>query len=93
MQKTSYEIINSILRTEKGTNLESDRKYIFSVDINSTKIQIKKAIEEIYKVNVENVNCMIMPCKPKRVRMQLGRTQLRKKAVVTLKKGQKIETT
>jgi large subunit ribosomal protein L23 len=87
----SYDIIKTILRTEKGTFLEPQRQYCFHVARGATKIAIKRAVEEIYNVKVHDVNTVIMPGKKKRVRYQLGRTPDWKKAIVTLKEGQKIE--
>lgn len=89
----SYDIIKTLLRTEKGTTLEPNRQYLFHVDRRATKIDIKRAVEEIYNVKVENVNTVIVAGKKKRVRYQLGYTSDWKKAVVTLKEGSKIETT
>lgn len=90
---TSYDIIKSIIRTEKSTRYEPQRKYLFLVDRSSNKIQIKRAVEEIYKVKVCAVNTLVSSGKLKRVRYQLGRTPDVKKAIVTLKEGQKIEVT
>jgi large subunit ribosomal protein L23 len=89
----SYDVIKAIIRTEKSTLYEPEGKYLFLVDKTSNKIQIKRAVEEIYKVKVKDVNTFISSGKLKRVRYQLGRTPDLKKAVVTLKAGQKIETT
>jgi large subunit ribosomal protein L23 len=80
------------LRTEKATAYEPQGKYLFLVDKSSGKIQIKRAVEELYKVKVAQVNTFISRGKLKRVRHQLGKTADTKKAVVTLKAGQKIET-
>lgn len=91
--KTSYDIINTIIHTEKGAAAEEDRKYYFAVDFNANKFEIKKAVEELYKVKVDRVHTVIMPAKLKRVRLQLGYTTQWKKAIVTLKEGQKIEIT
>ncbi len=88
---TAHTILNSLLRTEKGVLQSASDKYFFSVKKNANKIQIKKAVEDIYKVKVESVNTQVMPGKLKRVRYQLGRTPDWKKAVVTLKEGQKID--
>ncbi|MBU3959018.1 MAG: 50S ribosomal protein L23 [Candidatus Omnitrophica bacterium] len=89
---SSYSIIKALIRTEKSTNLyEPQAKYLFLVDKVSNKIQIKRAVEEIYKVKVKEVNTLIAPGKLKRVRYQSGRTPDLKKAIVTLKEGQKIE--
>ena len=90
--KSAYEIIKSLLSTEKATNLyEPSFKYLFLVDKSANKYEIKKAIEEIYKVKVKKVNTLITAGKLKRVRYQLGRTPDYKKAIITLEEGQKIE--
>jgi large subunit ribosomal protein L23 len=90
--KSVYEIIKSLLSTEKATNLyEPSFKYLFLVDKSANKYEIKKAIEEIYKVKVKKVNTLITAGKLKRVRYQLGRTPDYKKAIITLEEGQKIE--
>lgn len=89
--KHSTDVIKAILRTEKSTTLyEPLNKYIFLVDKSCNKIQIKEAVEEIYKVEVKQVNTFISSGKLKRVRYQLGKTPDTKKALVTLKEGQKI---
>ncbi len=89
--KTSYDIVKNLLRSEKGTKLESYRKYIFQVAYSAGKIDIKKAVEEIYKVNVQDVNTTINPGKSRMVRREIGYKPDWKKAIVTLKEGQKIE--
>ncbi len=91
MMSESYSVLNTLLRTEKGSSQVEANKYIFSVRKTANKIQIKKAVEDIYKVKVTGVNTQVMPGKLKRVRAQLGRTPDWKKAVVTLKEGQKID--
>jgi len=85
------EVLNTLIHTEKSTVDEANGKYLFWVKIKSTKHQIKKAVQDIYKVNVTKVNTNIFPGKSKRVRQQLGYTPDWKKAVVTLKQGQKID--
>ena len=88
----SYDIIKSPLITEKGKmTLGPQNKYLFEVSNGANKIQIKKAVEEIYKVKVESVNTLISSGKRKRVRYAEGRTPDWKKAVVTLKEGSKID--
>ena len=89
--KLSYDIIKSILHTEKSTFNEPQGKYMFLVDKSANKKQIKKAVEEIYKVSVIDVNTFISGGKLKKVRYQVGKTPDIKKAIVTLKEGQKIE--
>lgn len=90
---TCYDIVKTLVRTEKGTSLEKQRKYFFEVSKKSNKIEIRKAIEEIYNVKVQSVNTANVPGKKKRVRQQVGMTTSWKKATVTLKEGEKIETT
>ncbi|MDD2751801.1 MAG: 50S ribosomal protein L23 [Candidatus Omnitrophica bacterium] len=87
----SYDIVKSILRTEKSTLQEPKGRYLFLVDNKANKIQIKRAVEEAYKVKVKEVNTVIIRGKLKRVRHQLGKTPDVKRAYVTLVEGQKIE--
>lgn len=88
---SSCDIIKAILRTEKSTLYEPKRQYLFLVDKSANKIQIKRAVQELYKVKVKCVNTFISRGKLKRVRQEFGKTADSKKAVVTLKEGQKIE--
>lgn len=88
-----FKIIKYVLRTEKGTSLEPQNKYLFCVDKKANKIQIKDAIEYIYRVKVRAVNTSIVEGKMRRVRYKAGKTSQWKKAVVTLEKGQKINIT
>ncbi len=88
---TSYDVIKNILRTEKSTGIQKARQYMFRVATSATKPEIKKAVEEIYKVKVQAVNVVNMPGKKKRVRMKYGYASDWKKAIVTLKEGSKIE--
>ena len=88
-----YDIIKALVRTEKSTLYEPQSKYLFLVEKRANKIQIKSAVEQIYKVKVQDVNTAIYPGKLKKVRHQLGKTPDFKRAVVTLKEGQKIQTT
>ena len=89
--KESFGILTALLRTEKGVRLAEDHKYLFAVQKDANKIQIKKAVEDAYKVKVTSVNTQIAHGKLKRVRVRQGRTPDWKKAVVTLKEGQKID--
>ena len=91
--KTCYDILKTLVRTEKGTDMEADGKYQFQVAPNATKIEIRQAIEEIYKVKVAGVNTCLVRGKLKRVRQAQGSTTPWKKAIVTLKEGQKIDVT
>lgn len=93
MSFLSHDIIKALLRTEKSSLYEPLRQYLFLVNKAANKIQIKHAVEEIYKVKVKAVNTLVSCGKLKKVRYQLGRTPDFKQAVVTLKEGQKITTT
>jgi large subunit ribosomal protein L23 len=89
----NYIIIKSLLQTEKSTAMLPENKYLFWVDIKANKIEIKKAVESIYNVTVTQVNTHISRGKKKRVRYIEGMTSDRKKAIVQLKQGDKIEVT
>ena len=88
----SHDTIKALLRTEKSTQYEPQGQYLFLVNKTANKIQIKRAVEDIYKVKVKAVNTLISCGKLKKVRYQLGRTPDFKQAIVTLKEGQKITT-
>ncbi len=87
----SSTVIRSLLRTEKGSLQSAENKYLFAVLRSSNKIQIRKAVESMYKVKVSSVNTQVVAGKNKRVRYQVGKTPDWKKAVVTLKQGHKID--
>jgi large subunit ribosomal protein L23 len=89
--KNPHDIVKGLLRTEKGANMMPFNKYMFWVDKAANKIEIGKAVEAIYKVTVSGVNTIRVKGKPKRVRYTMGRTADWKKAIVTLKEGDKID--
>ena len=89
--KDSHVILKTLLRTEKGAVQATENKYLFNVQKDANKIEIKKAVEDIFKVKVQDVNTQVVNGKLKRVRQQLGKTPDWKKAVVTLKEGHKID--
>ncbi len=92
MKYEPHKIIKKPVVSEKSTILiEKDNKYVFEVDTRSNKIQIKQAVEEIFKVSVTKVRTMRVRGKAKRVRFKVGLTPERKKAIVTLKKGDRID--
>ena len=86
-----YDVIREPLITEKGTKQEKQRKYFFRVRRDAKKHEIREAVERLFNVKVAQVNTMVIPGKWKRVRFQPGQTSEWKKAIVTLKEGQKIE--
>lgn len=89
--KNPRDILKKPLITEKSMDLVNENKYTFIVDTKSNKVEIKKAVEELFKVKVEKVNTMKYKGRMTRVRGRLGFTQDYKKAVVTLRQGDKIE--
>ena len=85
----SYDIIKRPIITEQSMDQVADRKYTFEVAKNANKIEIKKAVEEIFKVEVEKVTTMNYDGKPKRQGVFVGKRADWKKAVVKLKEGSK----
>lgn len=77
--------------TEKSTALMEQGKYTFRVPLAATKIQIRQAVEQIFKVKVQAVNTMRYEGKLKRMGRTQGRRSDWKKAVATLKPGEAIE--
>ena len=88
-----YNILKKPLLTEKGTDQkEALNKYLFEVDINANKIQVRDAVEKIFSVKVEKVNTLRVRGKTRRLgRFPEGRKPTWKKAIVTLKAGDRIE--
>jgi large subunit ribosomal protein L23 len=90
--KNLYTIIKKPLFTEKGSALkESQNKILVEVARDANKVEIKKSIEEIFKVKVEKVATINMQGKWKRQGRSLGKRPDKKKAVITLKKGEKLD--
>jgi large subunit ribosomal protein L23 len=88
----SFNIIKKPLITEKATGIkDKENKYVFIVDKNANKNQIKKAVEELFKVTVESVHTIIMQGKIKRIGAYAGMRPDLKKAIVKIKKGQTIK--
>ena len=89
--KLAREIIIKPVVTEKSVDLMQENKYCFKVAKDANKIEIKNAIEEIFKVTVVNVNTVNVHGKMKRMGRTQGLTASWKKAVVTLREGDSIE--
>lgn len=93
--KNPFDVVKTVRVTEKGT-LQSEKlnQYQVVVEKDANKVDIKQAVEKLFKVHVERVNTMHVRGKVRRKRtMQHGRTPSWKKAVVTIKQGEKIELT
>ena len=87
--KTAYDIIIKPIITEQSMEATEEKKYVFQVAMDANKIEIAKAVEEIFKVKVAKVSTVTVKGKPKRVGMHMGTTAKRKKATVTLTKDSK----
>jgi large subunit ribosomal protein L23 len=86
-----YKIIKRPIITEKTTNLKKQNRYVFEVDINATKPQIKQAVEKLFNVDIVEVRTMIMKGKLRRYGRYEGYRPDWKKAIVKLKPGQTIK--
>ncbi|MCJ7507677.1 MAG: 50S ribosomal protein L23 [candidate division Zixibacteria bacterium] len=85
-------IVRMALTTEKSTNLRTEQnKYVFMVDNKANKIEIKKAVEQLFKVKVKRVRTMNVRGKVKRVGRFEGKRPDWKKAIVELQAGETIE--
>jgi len=92
MQRNAYLIVRKPRITEKTTALsEKNNAYTFEVASDANKIEIRHAVEDLFKVKVAKVHTVNVKGKPKRVRANWGRTADWKKAIVTLKEGSKID--
>jgi large subunit ribosomal protein L23 len=89
--KNAYHIVRRALLTEKSTALRGRNKYVFEVDRRADKPEIKRAIEQVFKVTVEDVRTMNVRGKVKRLGRFSGKRPDWKKAVVTLAAGESID--
>jgi len=90
--RTIYDVIKKPLFTEKGMELkEGANKILLEVTPDANKHEIKKAMEEIFKVKVEGISTINTKGKLKRQGKSVGRRSDRKKAIITLKKGEKLD--
>lgn len=88
-------ILRKPIVTEKMTDLSENGKYVFEVDKTANKIQIKKAVEDMYGVNVKSVNTMVYYGKKKtrftKTGVVTGRKSVIKKAIVQVADGEMID--
>jgi len=90
--RTPYDIILKPVISERSMADVQERKYTFKVAVNANKTQVKKAVEEIFDVDVDKVNIMNVNGKLKRMGKNVGMTAASKKAIVTLtEKSKQIE--
>ena len=88
----AFSIIEKPITTEKSTNLQQYNKYCFFVSKQSNSYEIKQAIEMIFKVKVLNVNTSVVRGKGKMFKGNYGFRKDTKKAIVTLKEGNTIDS-
>jgi large subunit ribosomal protein L23 len=86
-----YKVLQRPLITEKNSALQAQGKYAFKVAEDANKEQIKQAVEKAFKVTVTGVNVMTVPGKRRRMRGREITSPSWKKALVSLKPGDKIE--
>ena len=82
--KSIYDIIREPVITEASIRNMQDKKYTFKVPTDASKIEIRKAVEEIFGVQVEKVTTINMKRKTRRVGYHMGKTSAWKKAIVKL---------
>jgi large subunit ribosomal protein L23 len=83
----SFDVIKRPILTEKSNLLASTTSYLFEVDLRATKVDVKSAVEKLFKVKVMSVNTSIRPRKVKRTNSGIGTTSKTKKATVRLSEG------
>lgn len=86
-----YQIIKAPLVSEKSMGMQEHSRYVFIVDRRADKLQIRQAVEKMFKVHVAQVNTVIKRGKKKRIGRSIGRKSNIKKAFVTLKQGETIK--
>ena len=88
----TFEVIRSPLVSEKATFVSQFNYYVFKVSNDSNKLEIKQAVQNLFKVEVKSVNTLIQKGKQKRFRGKIGKRSAIKKAFVKLVDGQTIDT-
>ena len=88
-----YDKIIAPLITEKSTTLSEQNKIVFKVPTGANKVNLKKNIEKIFKVNVTKINIINKQNRTKLTRGKKVKVSGFKKAIITLKKGQSIDLT
>ena len=88
----TFEVIRSPLVSVKATFVSQFNYYVFKVSNDSSKLEIKQAVQNLFKVEVKSVNTLIQKGKQKRFRGKIGKRSAIKKAFVKLADGQTIDT-
>ena len=87
--RSVYDVILKPVITEQSMDMAAEKKYTFKVATDANKTEVKKAVEEIFGVEVAKVNIMNVSGKKKRLGRNVGMTPAYKKAIVTLTDGSK----
>lgn len=87
--RSVYDVILKPVITEQSMDMAAEKKYTFKVATDANKTEVKKAVEEIFGVEVAKVNIMNVNGKKKRLGRNVGMTVAYKKAIVTLTDGSK----
>ena len=86
----NYDKIKGLVYSEKSNSQLSDGKYHFDVDYSCSKKEIASLIKKVFSVDVEKVNILNIRSEVTKFKGIVGKTKSRKKAIVTIKKGQSI---
>ena len=89
--KNLYDIVKFPVVTEKSTKISENNQFVFKVDIDTSKDEVKKAIEKLFKVKVKSVNTINVKGKKKVFKGTKGKRSDYKKAVITLLKGETLD--
>ena len=89
--RPATDVVKGVLQTEKGTRIATHDQYLLEVAVDANKTEIRQATQELFKVKLLGVTTQVLQGKWRRLQARWGRRTDRKKAIVTLAKGQKIE--
>lgn len=90
--KNHFQVIKKPILTERATDLKTDKhQVVFAVHPKANKLEIKSAVESIFKVKVRSVNTLNYKGKPKRLGVHSGKRSAWKKAIVTVAEGEKLD--
>ena len=89
--RPATDIIKGVLQTEKSARISAYGQYLLEVAVDANKSEIRKAAQQLFNVKVLDVTTQVLQGKWRRLQARWGRRTDRKKAIVTVAKGQKIE--
>ena len=89
--RPATDIVKRIRQTEKGTRIATHQQFLLDVALDANKVEIRDAVEALFKVKVTKVNTQVCHSKWRRLRVRWGQRPDWKKAIVTLVQGQTLE--